>query len=63
MKIEVEILKSEFASKISHIHNKLDSIEFKNANLLQKMQVSTLRWEKWEQKLTKVTKKQLEVFH
>jgi len=36
MKIEVEILKSEFASKISHHHNKLDSIEFKNANLLQK---------------------------
>jgi len=36
MKIEVEILKSEFASKISHHHNKLDSIECKNANLLEK---------------------------
>lgn len=35
MKIEVAKVKSEFASKRSHLNNKLDSIEFENANILE----------------------------
>lgn len=35
MKMEVPKVKSEFVSKRSHLNNKLDSIEFENANILE----------------------------
>lgn len=58
MKNEAYKLKADLSFKTSHLYNELDSIKFENANLLEKkMQFSTLRWEKWEQKLTKATTK------
>lgn len=50
MKIENEKLKADYNTRISRLSGKLESVEFDNANLLEKMPCCALALKRWKGK-------------
>jgi len=50
MKIEDEKLKADYDTRISSLSGKLESVEFDNANLLEKNAVLCTRIKRWKEK-------------